>query len=295
MMRWKWLVGSTLVLGFVACSGSNPTGNSATGGASAVNQSGGTSSVDTGGGSSADTGGTLSNGTGGAASGGTSGGPPVSGFTCSRDLPPLAADASAQICIDFSSSSDAAKFTPDVGADADAGTNNATWAIVNGAYVGTKPSGDVTCVGAGSLFTASNLSNFSAADVRVRVKMTSLTRVDKVLVLRERDSGNRIELNFRANYIDNGQTAGGDLVIQELIGCQATTYVDPGVVLIPHSLLQTLAVEVELRGQQFKVTVDGNVVYNMALSVVTAAGSVGFALIYDSVEMFDDLIVESLK
>jgi hypothetical protein len=282
MMRWKRLVGATLALGFVACGGSNQTGNSATGGASAANQTGGTSSVETGG-----------SGAGGATSGGTSSGPVPSTFSCSN-LGPLAADASAQICIDFSSSSDAAKFTPDVGADA--GTNNATWAIVNGAYVGTKPSGsgDVTCVGAGSLFTASNLSNFSAADVRVRVKMTSLTRVDKVLVLRERDSGDRFELNFRANYVENGQTTGGDLVIQELIGCQDTTHVDTGVVLIPHSLLQTLAVLVELRGQQFKVTVDGNVVYNMALPVAIAAGSVGFALI-DSAEMFDDLIVETLK
>jgi hypothetical protein len=31
------------------------------------------------------------------------------------------------------------------------------------------------------------------------------------------------------------------------------------------------------------------------LPVSTAAGSVGFSVIHDSVEMFDDLIVETLK
>ena len=182
-------------------------------------------------------------------------------------------------------SSDAAAFTPDGG----------NWAIRDGGYAGTGPSADVTCVGAGSLFTASTLSNFSAADVRVHVKMTSLNRPDKVLVLRARDSGNRIELNFRANYVYDGQASGGDLTIAELVGCQDATHLDTGVVLIPHAMLQTLTVDVELRGQNFQVTVDGTVVYNNTLPVATTAGSAGFSVIYDAVELYDDFVVETLN
>ena len=57
--------------------------------------------------------------------------------------------------------------------------------------------------------TASLVNNFSAADVRVHVQMTSINRPDKVIVLRSHDSGDRVELNFIANYEYDGNQLGG--------------------------------------------------------------------------------------
>ena len=57
------------------------------------------------------------------------------------------------------------------------------------------------------------LDNFSAADVRVHVQMTSVDRADKVIVLRSRGSGDCIELNFVAFWDDSGAQQGGVLVI----------------------------------------------------------------------------------
>jgi hypothetical protein len=266
--------------------GGNRSTSTDTGGTSSTARGGssGGSVSGSGGDGNGGSGGTDSS-AGGAEEGGTGGTPAPSTFTCAQLGEQLAADTSDRKCYDFSSSGDAAAFTPDGG----------TWAIVDGAYVCNGPSGAVTCVDAGSMFTASTLSGFSAADVRVHAKMTSLTRVDKVLVLRSRDSGNRIELNFRASFESAGQSRGSDLVIQELVDCQYTERLGPGVALIPHTERQTIEVVVELRGQQIKVTADGNVAYNNTLPVTTAAGSVGCAVIFDSVEMFDDFVVETLK
>ena len=118
------------------------------------------------------------------------------------DLGPLDSDASSRTCFDFSGTSQGSSWMPDGG----------TWTVVNGQYVGTGPDDPVTCVGAGSLMTASLVDNFSAADVRVHVQMTSVDRPDKVIVLRSRDSGNRIELNFVAYWDYNGTQQGGFLV-----------------------------------------------------------------------------------
>jgi hypothetical protein len=263
--------------------------------------SGGTSSTDTGG-----SGGTTSNASGGSSgasvsgdggggggandsaggtgAGGTSVAPTPSTFVCS-DLGALASDASDRKCYDFSNSSDTTAFAADGG----------DWKPVDGAYFGHGPEAVVTCVDSDSKLTATTLTGFSAADVRVHAKLTSLSGVDKALVLRARDSGNRIEINFRANFVLDDATHGNDLVIQELINCEYKRYVNIGDVLIPHTAGQTIAVDVELSGQRVKVTVDGNVKYDSTLPVATAAGSVGFALFLNSVAMFDDFVVETLK
>jgi len=147
----------------------------------------------------------------------------------------------------------------------------------------------------GSLFTASTLTGFSAADVRVRAKMTSLTRVDKALVLRARDPGNRIELNFRATYVFDNQTSGADLVIQELVDCVYKRHVLQVSSLYRAAELQTIAVEVELRGQQFKITADGKVVYTRYTTGLNRRRERRFCGDILLEEMFDDFVVETLK
>ena len=48
--------------------------------------------------------------------------------------------------------------------------------------------------------TTSVLSTLSATNVRLHARMTSMTRPDKVIVLRSQPSGNRIEVNFRSYF-----------------------------------------------------------------------------------------------
>jgi hypothetical protein len=298
-MRWRRLVIAGWALGLVACGSSKQSGNVSTGGATAASDPGGGSPAGggataaggtanaVGGATATSSGGSTSAATGGAATGGTSASVTPSPFSC-QDLAAStdagAADAGAALCYDFSKD-DTVSFTPQGG----------TWAIVNGGYIGVGPAAEVTCVGSGSLMTATMLNNFSATDVRVRAKLTSLTRIDKVLILRERDPGNRIEVNFRATHVyPDGSTVGGDLVIQELVGCQFTILLVPKTVLIPHDPLQTISVDVQLRGTHFHILVDGNVVFDNDVPVVTAAGSVGMAIITNTQALFDDFIVEKL-
>jgi len=169
-----------------------------------------------------------------------------------------------------------------------------TWTVVNGQYVATGPATAVTCVGAGSLMTASLVDNFSAANVRVHLQMTSLDRPDKVIVLRSRDSGDRIELNFLANY-DFGTPEGGVLVIQELVNCEYFNRNPPGTISIPHMVGETITVDLDLRGTQLTVKVDGSQVFDGALAVATAPGGVGVGVITGGTVVFDDVWVEALN
>lgn len=296
--RWHWLVGVTLAVSLVACGDSDEPDKDkqASGGTSSKGAGGkGSGGKGVGGSDSGGNGGTTSDGSGGGSGGSAGGGagaggtPTPSTFACSG-LGAVALDASDRKCYDFSNSGDATAFTPQGG----------TWTIVNGGYVGRGPAKAVTCPETeGSKMTASTLSGFAAADVRVHAKMTSLTLADKVIVLRERGPGNRLEVNFRAGFVYDGQAGGDDMVIQELVDCQYSRHVQPGVVKIPHVELQAITVDVELRGQQIKVTVDDKVVYDHKVSdtvdVATAPGSVGFGVFYTGVQMFDDFVVETLK
>jgi hypothetical protein len=193
-----------------------------------------------------------------------------------------------QLCYDFSDPASAADFTPEAG----------TWEVSDGTYNATAPAAQVTCPGGafgGSGMTASVLNNLSAQDVRVHALMTSVLGPDKELVLRSRPGGNRIELNFRANFTYQGVAQGGDLYISELVDCVNSAYVDVGTILIPHAVGQAIAVDVELIGQHLTVVVDGNQVFDNTLSVSTVAGSVGFAVFRDEQTVFDDLLVDVLK
>ena len=187
------------------------------------------------------------------------------------------------MCFDFSNASQVPPWTPDGG----------TWTVVNGHYTGTGPADQVTCVNAGSLMTASLVDNFSAADVRVHVQMTSVDRADKVIVLRSRDSGDRIELNFVAFWGDSGAQQGGVLVIHQLVNC-AQSLLAPAI-SVPHSVGDTLTVDLDLRGTQLKVKVGGSQVFDGALAIPTDAGGVGVAVITGGTDYFDDFWVEALN
>jgi hypothetical protein len=225
----------------------------------------------------------ASAGQGGASAGASgTGGSPASTFSCS-DLGALDSDATSRMCFDFSSTSAGASWTPDGG----------TWTVVNGQYVATGPSDPVTCVNSGDLMTASLVNNFSAADVRVHVEMTSVDRPDKVIVLRSRDSGDRIELNFIAYWDNNGTQAGGFLSIQELVNCQQS-FLAPATP-VPHNVGDTLTVDLDLVGTQLTIKVGGVQIFDGALTIPTDPGGVGVGVVTGGTVVFDDFWVEALN
>jgi len=170
-----------------------------------------------------------------------------------------------------------------------------TWTVVNGQYVGTGPADPVTCASTGSMMTASLVDNFSAADVRLHVQMTALDRADKVIVLRSRDSGNRIELNFVAYWDYNGVQQGGVLVIQELVNCQLFYRGPTNAPSVPHNIGDTITVDLDLRGTQLTVKVGGAQVFDGALTIATDPGAVGLGVIAGGTARFDDFWVEALN
>src|ERR1019366_4056257 len=115
-----------------------------------------------------------------------------------------------QLCYDFSNPASAGDFVSEAG----------TWSVAGGIYTAIGPPDQVTCpTDEGTVMTASVLAGLSAKNVRVHAKMTSVLGVDKLLVLRSRPGGNRIEINFRANYLYNGNSLGGDLNVSDLVDC----------------------------------------------------------------------------
>ncbi len=197
-----------------------------------------------------------------------------------------------QRCYDFSDSRSAEDFTPEAG----------TWTVSEGVYNASGPSAQVICPGGvdgGSGMIASLLEGLSAQDVRIHAKLTSVVAPDKVLVLRSRPGGNRIELNFVANYSFDGEDRVGALNISELVSCVNTTYLDANIgnnkVQIPHAIGQAIVVDVQLVGAHLTVVVDGKQVFDDTLPVSTAGGSVGFAVFREAETQFDDLLVEVLR
>jgi hypothetical protein len=210
------------------------------------------------------------------------------GFTCPAQVTPDSG-VTQQLCFDFGNPANAAAFTPEAG----------TWSVAGGVYIANGPDAQVTCPGGdGSLMTASVLKGLSARDVRVHAKLLSVQTPDKVLVLRSRPGGNRIEVNFRASFVYQDTPQGGDLNVAELVNCVDTTYVGPDgsrQVSIPHAIGQAIVVDVQLIGQQLTVIVDGRTVFDASVPVSTEPGSVGFAVFSDAVANFDDLLVEVLN
>jgi len=212
----------------------------------------------------------------------------ASSFSCGS-LETRDSGAIQQLCYDFSDPASAADFTPEAG----------TWVVSNGSYNASGPPVQVTCSDGGSGMTASVLSDLSAQDVRVHAKITSVMGPDMVLVLRSRPGGNRIELNFVANYIDQGEAQGGALNISEMVDCVNATYLagnaSTGRVEIPHAIGQAIVIDVQLIGTRLTVAMDGNQIFDNTLPVSTAAGSVGFAVFRNAQMQFDDFLVEVLK
>ena len=202
------------------------------------------------------------------------------------DLGAVDSDATSRMCFDFTNASEAASWMPDGG----------TWTVINGQYVAMGPADPVTCIVGGSNMTASLVDNFSAADVRVHVQMTSIDRPDKVIVLRSRDSGDRIELNFIANYEYDGNLLGGQLVVQALVNCVQSFLVPLDTISVPHNIGDTITVDLDLVGTELTVNVDGSQVFDGALTTVaTDPGGVGLAVITGATTVFDDFWVEALN
>jgi hypothetical protein len=212
----------------------------------------------------------------------------VDNFSCSQPVP-LDAGISQRLCYDFSDPASASALVPEAG----------TWSVAGGIYTAIGPPDQVTCPpGGGTVMTASVLAGLSAKNVRVHARMTSVLGVDKLLVLRSRPGGNRIEINFRANYVDNGKSSGGDLNVADLVDCvDVGDYIQaggPNSILIPHEVGQAIVVDVQLVGQQLTIAVDGNIVFDGSLPLSTNPGSVGFAVFRSSAVLFDDFIVDVL-
>ena len=188
-------------------------------------------------------------------------------------------------------------------------TQGDTWRIMDGAYEGIGTQGQPDLCGA-SFISASVVDGFSAADVRVRARLTSVVRNDAILVLRAVDESNRIELNFRAGDPD-GTTFVADISVQDLQSCVVGEYNNPY-----DPLLRTLLpgnprigepydVMVELIGQELHVWVNGVEATfpggSMFPMLPSAPGTVGVGVIAspdEGVERgrahFDYIVVDSL-
>jgi hypothetical protein len=272
-----------------ATAGTSTAGGSSDGGSAGAGTAGEASGGVSGQGGSEPAGG-LGGATGGTAGdtgeGGTGGAGGDAAFCAA--LGTLPAGVSARQCFDFGASSDAAAFTPEAG----------VWSVVDGRYQGTGPEMAASCEADGTWMSGSIVPGLSAADVRVRVELTGVGSADKVLILRSAGSGDRIELNFRANYGSGEPMLGGDLIVQELVGCAGAFRIPEGEVPIPHAITDTLQVEVELRGQSLTVNVDGEVVLDTVFTTPnllrTGAGNVGLGVFIGGTVQFDNLLIEAL-
>jgi hypothetical protein len=173
------------------------------------------------------------------------------------------------------------------------------WSVAGGIYTAIGPAEEVTCPpDGGTVMTASVLAGLSAQNVRVHAKMTSVVGADKLLVLRSRPGGNRIEVNFRANFVYQGQPSGGDLNVADLVDCvDVGDYIDAGGanrILVPHAVGQAIVVDLQLIGQQLTIAVDGQIVFDGSLPLSTKPGSVGFAVFRSTAVLFDDFVVDVL-
>ena len=218
-------------------------------------------------------------------------------FACAS-LGPFQSNVSQRLCFDFSDPSQCNSFKPEAG----------SWSDVDGSYHGTGPTnGQITCPGGpftGTAMTTSVLSTLSATNVRLHARMTSMTRPDKVIVLRSQPSGNRIEVNFRSYFDMNDKQYGGDVVISALYNCHQVFFVLPDAISIPQYDNQPIAVDVQLLGQRLTISLDGRQIYDDTPTATdldsgtrqlpAESGSVGFGVFYDGEVAFDDLIVEVL-
>lgn len=115
-----------------------------------------------------------------------------------------------------------------------------------------------------------------------------MERVDKVVLLRNQDSANRLQLNFRALTRDGDY---GDLVVQETRGCVFTLLTEDGEVPIGHDIGEPIEAEIWLDGQNLLVHVNGHTVLDRDFPIAEVAGAVGIGLIDHATTVFDDLVI----
>jgi hypothetical protein len=272
-----------------ATAGTSTTGGTADGGSAGAGTAGDASGGVAGEGGSESVGG-FGGATGGAAGGTGEGGTGAGGgASFCASLGPLPAGVSARQCFDFGASNDAALFTPDAG----------VWSVADGRYQGIGPEEAASCKADGTWMSGSIFPGLSAADVRVRAELTGVDRPDKVVIVRSAGSSDRIELNFRANFVSGGTTLGGDLIVQQLVDCVGAFRIPEAQVPIPHAVTDTLDVEVELRGQSLLVRVDGEVVLDTVFTTPnllrSGAGNVGVGVFIGGTVRFDNLVIEALE
>lgn len=162
-----------------------------------------------------------------------------------------------------------------------------SWSVADGRYIGSGP---MTLDGSEcgvTRMTASLREGSGSTDVRVHAELTSLARVDKVIVLRAANASNRIELNFRGDF--------NDMVVQEIVDCEARYLTPEGSVAVPHSFDDRIAVDVELRGNHLLVRVDDKTVLDRDFAFAnTAEGRVGVAVIDNGMTSFDSVWMQRL-
>jgi hypothetical protein len=147
-------------------------------------------------------------------------------------------------------------------------TEGAIWRVVNRRYVGT-PTFDSSPSPCGHPTGQSLIRGVRARNLDMRVDLTSLTGVDKFVVLRSTDSDNQIELNFRA-------APWGDLVVQEKTACAFFLHTPEFSVLIPpHQVGQTIRTRIRLIGDRLTIWIDGSRVLDRTFPFTARAGRAG--------------------
>lgn len=161
------------------------------------------------------------------------------------------------------------------------------WEVVDERLIGygpSAPSGDCT----ESLMTHAVLTDVRAQNVHLKVQLTAMERVDKVILLRNQDAANRLQLNFRALTRDGDY---GDLMVQETQNCIFTLLTEVGEVPIGHDMGEPIDAEIFLTGQQLVVLVNGETVLDRSFPIAEVTGAVGIGVIDHATSVFDDLVI----
>ena len=187
--------------------------------------------------------------------------------------------ATAFFCDDFSTGN-ADRWSPSGG----------LWGVADGRYVGE---GTDERFGCGEFPTNQTLiRDFEARDVDLSLDMTSIERVDKMVVLRSADSDNQIAVNFRA---ERPGEFPADLIVQERSQCAFTLLTPEFSVLIPpHQVGQTIHARVLLVHDRLGVWIDGTLVLNRSFPFSERTGAVGVDVIGGGVTAFDNVFVHRL-
>lgn len=196
-----------------------------------------------------------------------------------------------------SSTSTTSTSTPIFCQDFNAGTSTAwipegdsDWSVIGGEYVGSVTSTRTSSCGA-SLMMTSMFQPISARNVSVELDMRSIARADKIVVLRGLDGSNRIELNFRAQFVTPYP---GDLVVQELRSCQQISHAPIFTILVPHQSGQTIHAEITLIADRLTVVVDGTTVLDTSYGLADRTGRIGVGVIEGGAAAFDNIVIRSL-